>query len=135
MALAMTSVCDTTLLITFRFPPSEEVRQKITRLLQRELSQRLLVPSIVSTEYIKAAGRKVGIEAAVTHIHELESRGASVTDINRQVALEAGRLLAKHPDVPIADALLAASAIVYAADHVVTNDPHFRKMSVKTLWI
>lgn len=77
----------------------------------------------------------MGIEAAVTHVHELESRGALVTDINRQVALEAGRLLAKHPDVPIADALLAASVIVYAADHIVTNDPHFRKMSVKTLWI
>jgi len=131
----MTSVCDTRLLITFRFPPSEEVKQKITNLMKHELARRFLVPSIVLTEYVKVASKKVGIEAAVTHIQELESRGAIVIDINRQVALEAGRLLAEHPDVPIADALLAASVIVYSADYIVTNDPHFTKLGVKTQWI
>jgi len=131
----MTSVCDTRLLITFRFPPSEETKQKITKLVQRELGERLLVPSIVLAEYVKVASKKVGVEAAITHIHELESRGIIVTNINREIALEAGRLLAKYPNVPIADALLAASATVYSADHVVTNDPHFKKLGVKTQWI
>ncbi len=131
----MTSICDTRLLITFRFPPSEDTRQKITRLIQRELARRLLIPSIVLTEYVKIAGKKVGMETAVTHIHELESRGAIVTDINRQVALEAGKLLIKHPDVPMADALLAASARVYSAEYIVTNDPHFEKLGSKTHWV
>jgi len=131
----MTSICDTILLITFRFPPSDEVKQKITKLIQFELVRRLLVPSIILTEYVKVASKKVGIEAAMTHIHELESRGIIVTDINRQVAIEAGRLLAKHPNVPIADALLAASTKTYSADYIVTNDPHFKELGVKTQWI
>jgi predicted nucleic acid-binding protein len=75
------------------------------------------------------------MEAAVTHIHELESRGAIITDINMQIALEAGKLLIKHPDVPIADALLAASAVIYSAEYIVTNDPHFKKLGSKTHWI
>lgn len=131
----MTSICDTRLLIAFKFPPSEDTRQKITRLIQRELARRLLIPSIVLTEYVKIAGKKVGLEVALAHIHELESRGAIVTDINRQVALEAGKLLIKHPDVPIADALLAASAKVYSTEYIVTDDPHFEKLGLKTHWI
>ena len=131
----MTSICDTRLLITFRFPPSEDAKQKITRLLQRELGRRLLIPSIVLTEYIKIAGKKVGLDAAITHVNELESRGAVVTDINKQIALEAGRLLNKSPDSPIADALLAASATFHSAEYIVTNDDHFEKLGCKTRWI
>lgn len=131
----MTSVCDTRLLITFRFPPSEDVKQKITRLLQRELGRRLLIPSIVITEYVKIAGKRVGSDAAITHVNELESRGAFVTDINKKIALEAGRLLNKHPDSPIADALLAASSILHSAEYILTNDEHFEELGCKTRWI
>jgi predicted nucleic acid-binding protein len=77
----------------------------------------------------------VGLDAAITHVNELESRGAVVTDINKQIALEAGRLLNKYPDSPIADALLAASATFYSAEYIVTNDDHFEKLGCKTRWI
>lgn len=131
----MTSICDTRLLITFRFPPSEDVRQKIARLVQHELGRRLLIPSIVLTEYVKIAGKRVGLEAATTHINEFESRGAMITDINREIALEAGKLLNKHPDSPIADALLAASAMIHSAEYIVTNDRRFEKLGCKIRWI
>lgn len=131
----MTSICDTKLLLTFKFPPSVDVREKITRLIQREFGRRLLIPSIVLTEYIKIVSKRVGVEAAITHINEFESRGALITDINRQIALEAGKLLNKYPDSPIADALLAASSIVHSAEYIVTDDRHFEKLGCKIRWI
>ncbi len=131
----MTFVCDTRLLIAFEFPPSEDMRQKITKLMQQSLANRLLIPSVVLTEYIKIAGRKIGIEAAVTHINKLDDRGAIVTEINREVALEAGKLSVKHSDVPIVDALLAAFATVHSAKYILTDDPHLEKLGSKTKWI
>jgi predicted nucleic acid-binding protein len=131
----LTAVCDTKLLITFWFPPTEETRQRAARLLQRELNRRLLIPSIVTTEYIKIAGRKVGVDAALNHINILESRGATITDIDKEVAIEAGKLLNKHPDVPIADALIAATHNHHSAEFIITKDEHFEELGCKTRWI
>ena len=99
------------------------------------MGRRLLIPSIVLAEYVKIAGKKVGFDAAITHLAELESRGAVVTDINRKIALEAGKLLVKHPGSPIADALLAASMNFHSAECILTNDEHFEELGCKTRWI
>ena len=131
----MTAICDTKLLITFWFPPTEETRQRAARLLQRELNRHLLVPSIVLTEYIKVTSRRIGLDAALNQLNILENRGATITDIDKTIALEAGRLLNKHPDVPIADALLAATCNRHSAEYIITEDEHFEELGCKTRWI
>ena len=131
----MTSICDTRLLITFWFPPTEETQQKAAKLLQRELSHRLLIPSIVVTEYIKIAGRKIGVEAALNQINVLESRGATIIDVDKEVAVEAGKLLNIHSNVPIADALIAATYNHKSAEYIITEDEHFEELGCKTRWI
>ena len=131
----MTTICDTRLLITFWFPPTEEKRQKAAKLIQRELSRHLLIPSIVTTEYIKITGRKIGVEAALNQINILESRGATITDIDKEVAVEAGKLLNIHPNTPIADALIAATYNLNSAEYIITEDEHFEKLGCKTRWM
>ncbi len=131
----MTSICDTRLLITFWFPPTEETRQKAAKLLQHELSHRLLIPSIVVAEYIKIAGRKIGVEAALNQINVLESRGATITDVDKEVAVEAGKLLNIHSKLPIADALIAATYNHNSAEYIITEDEHFEELGCKTRWI
>ena len=131
----MRSVADTRLLLVFQFPPSLEVRNVLSRLLQEELARGMLLPSIVITEYVKIAGAKVGLEAALTHIGELESRGAETVDIDREISLEGGRLLISSPRVPIADALIAAVYRTRRASYVITDDSHYAQLGVKTRWI
>lgn len=131
----MTSVADTRLLLTFQFPPSSEVRNRASKLLQEELARGMLLPSIVITEYLKIAGVKVGMEAALTHIGGLESRGAEIVEIDRELAVEAGRLLLTSTRVPIADALIAAVQRNRKAAYVITDDLHFAELGVKTLWL
>ena len=60
----MTSICDPCLLLTFKFPPTEDVRSKLRSLVDAELKRKIIIPAIVIAEYIKIAGRRVGLEAA-----------------------------------------------------------------------
>ena len=131
----MTAICDTKLLITFWFPPTEETQQKASTLLQRELNRHLLLPSIVLAEYIKITSRRIGIDAAINQLNTLENRGAIITNIDKMIALEAGKLLNKHPNVPIADALIAATFKQNSAEYIITEDEHFEKLGCKTRWI
>ncbi len=131
----MTSIADTRLLLTFKFPPSPSVREKISRLIRTELSKQILIPSIVISEYLKIAGARVGFEAALTHIDELETRGGEAVALSRDTAIEAGRILLASPRAPIADALIVATCRTQKAAYVLTDDPHFKDLNVKTRWI
>ena len=131
----MTSVADTRLLLAFKFPPSERARDQVSVFLIQELKKGLLIPSIVVTEYIKIAGGRVDLAASLTHISELEARGARIAEIDRKIAVKAGELSLKHADIPIADTLITSTAITYSAKQVITDDPHFQTLGLKPKWI
>ena len=131
----MTYVADTRLLLTFWFPPNKATKNAIIKLMRTALAEGLIVPSIVITEYIKIAGKRIGLEASETHIRSLMASGAMVRSINGRIAFTAGKLALKYPNIPIADTLIAAVAIEEGASYVITDDEHFRRMGLRTKWI
>lgn len=131
----MTGVADTRLLLTFHFPPNDDVKARVSRLMNTELSAGLLIPSIVWTEYIKIAGAREGRDAAENQLRQIEDRGAKTVPIEKETGRLAGRLLLKHRQLPIGDALIAATAILRKTEHVVTDDPHYDALNVKTRWL
>ena len=100
-----------------------------------QLRRGIIIPAVVIAEYIKIAGTKVGLESGLAHISELEARGASVVPVSREIAVMAGNLLLAHPAVPIADALIGATAKVARAEHILSDDPHFKILGIRTLWL
>lgn len=128
------SVADTRLLVTLDFPPNQDVKRKVERLIQHELTGRLLIPSIVLTEFLRVATPRIGLDAAVTRIGVLKSRGARVIPLDEQEALTAGRLLLDHSELPIADALIASVTLTRKAGYILTDDPHFKEIGIKTKW-
>ena len=58
-----------------------------------------------------------------------------VLPITEEMALAAGRLLLSHQDIPIADAIIASPVQTGDADYVVTDDPHYKTLGVRTKWI
>ena len=60
----MTAVADTRLLLTLQFPPTKELKARIEETIARELAGRLVAPSVVSTEFLKIAGARMGESAA-----------------------------------------------------------------------
>ena len=130
----MTSVADTRLLIFLEFPADQEMAAKTTEFFKKELRGNLLAPSIILTEFVEIAGAKIGEEAAKTRLRLLKERGMQTLRVDEENALIAGTLLLSHRNVPIADAIIASYVKTGAAEYVLTDDPHFKALGVKTKW-
>ena len=132
--MALTGIADTRLLLTLEFPPAEDVRSKTVDLVEKEIARHLLAPSIILTEFMKIAGARIGEEAARTRLRVLRDKGMRTVAFDEEEALIAGSLLLSHQDVPIADALIASFVKTGAGEYVITDDPHYRTLGVKTKW-
>ena len=130
----MTGIADTRLLLTLEFPPTEETKKKIVDLIEREIQRHLLAPSIILAEFIKIAGARIGEDAARIRLRLLKERGMRTVALDEEEALVAGSLLLSHRNVPIADALIASFVKTGVAEYVVTDDPHFKALGVRTKW-
>jgi predicted nucleic acid-binding protein len=128
-------VADTRLLLTLEFPPNERVKVGVEKLVDRELSTRLLAPSVVLSEFIKIGGRRIGEEAVLVRINLLKQRGMRVVPIDEEMAIMAGKTLLAKPDVPFADALIASLVKLGRAEYIVSDDPHYEKIGVASNWI
>jgi len=127
-------VLDTRFLIAHTFPPSREDRDRVARFAARILGrERVAMPSIVAVEYIRVAGRRIGRTAAVARLNMWLNSGAELAPLSRETAVKAGELSLKHPNVPIADAVIAAIALSMHA-RVVSDDTHYEELGVKRLW-
>jgi len=130
----MTSVADTRLLLTLQFPPDAMVKDNIQTFVQKEISYGIILPSIVLSEFLKIAGSRIGIQAATRTINILKQRGMKIRSIDEKLAVEAGKLLIKHTNVPFADSLIAAFVSSRIAEYVLSDDPHFKILGTKTRW-
>jgi predicted nucleic acid-binding protein len=131
----MTHVADTRFLLVHTFPADESERDRIRELMHRSLREGLVIPSVVVTEYFRTAGRKIGKQGVSTQISVLKENGAEIFDIDEDTAFLAGELALKNERRSIGDTLIAATALVTKASHVVTDDPHFHEFGLRTKWI
>ena len=132
--MALTGVADTRLLLTLEFPASEETKKKVEDLVSKEITKRLFAPSIVLTEFIKVAGPRIGKDAALVRMRLLKEKGMRTLALGEQEALTAGEMLLSHQTVPVADALIASFVEQRIGEYVVTDDPHFKTLGVRTRW-
>ncbi|HEX4921285.1 MAG TPA: PIN domain-containing protein [Candidatus Bathyarchaeia archaeon] len=133
--MALTAVADTRLLLTLEFPPDHETKRRVEAMMTRELAGRLIVPTIVLTEFLKIAGVRIGEATARLRLRLLKDRGLHTLAVSEEMALSAGSLLVKHQEIPIADALIASPVKLGEADYVVTDDPHYKTLGIKTKWL
>lgn len=111
------------------------MKVRVEETITREIAGRLVAPSVVSTEFLKIAGARIGEAAAELRLNLLKERGMKVIPITEEMALTAARLLLTHQDVPIADALIASPVKMGDAQYVVTDDPHYQTLKIRTRWI
>lgn len=131
----MTGVTDTRLLLTLEFPPTQAVASRIENFTEKEIAKQLFAPSIVLAEFMKYAGPKVGEVAAQNRLRLLKEKGLRIVPVNEKDAVTAGSLLIAGRNVPIADTIIASYVKNGFAEYVVTDDPHFELLGVKTKWI
>jgi hypothetical protein len=132
--MTMTSVVDTRLLLALQFPSDRTTGEKIRIFIQKEMTRGIMLPTIALSEFVRIAGSRIGIQAALMTITTLKEHGMKVRAIDEQLALEGGKLLLKHGPVPLADSLIAAFTASNIAEYVLSDDPHFEDLGSKTRW-
>jgi len=131
----LTGVADTRLLFFLEFPATPEMGRKASDFFEKELRENLFVPTVVLTEFIEIAGARIGEEAAKTRIRLLKERGMQILQFDELHALTTGGLLLSNRNVPLADAIIASYVKTRVAEYVLTDDPHFKTLGVKTRWL
>ncbi|QOJ78832.1 PIN domain-containing protein [Infirmifilum lucidum] len=86
------------------------------------------VSAVTLTELYYLYARRAGAGVARRRVEQVLLSDLKVIPVDEHVALKAGEF--KSRSVPIADALIAASASIVGA-RVVTDDEHFEKLGVE----
>jgi predicted nucleic acid-binding protein len=131
----LTGIADTRLLFFMEVPATPEMGRKARDFFGKELRENLLVPTVVLTEFIEIAGTRIGEEAANTQIRLLKERGMQILEFDEVHALKTGSLLLSNRNIPLADAIIASYVKTGVAEYVLTDDPHFKTLGVKTKWL
>jgi predicted nucleic acid-binding protein len=78
---------------------------------------------------------RVGLETVRVRIDSARNAGIEFIPPSEEIARRAGEILLNVTDLPIADALIASTAIHHADGRVYTDDPHFNKVpGIRVVW-
>lgn len=132
----MKEILDTRFLITHFFSSQPHVLES-ARAKLRDLRRtgNGVLPTLVLTEFFDQVCRRAGSREAAEKCESLIVSGLSIQALTSEIALAGGRIRCNNRDVPIADCIIAATAM-HLGGRVVTDDPHFSKVkSLRTTWI
>ena len=132
----MKEILDSTFLVTHYTTDDEQILSRTrAKLAALRKERRGVLPSVVVAEVTNAVCREGGREKALAQLGALEHAGLEVMPLDIGLARDAGLLKCVHRDVPMADCVIAATALRLGG-RVVTNDPHFSKVKgLRTTWI
>ena len=132
----MKEILDSTFLVTHYTADDEQILSRTrAKLAALRRERRGVLPSVVVAEVTNAVCREGGREKALAQLGALEHAGLEVVPLDIGLARDAGLLKCVHRDVPMADCVIAATALLLGG-RVVTNDPHFSKVKgLRTTWI
>ncbi|MDT8782635.1 MAG: PIN domain-containing protein [Candidatus Bathyarchaeota archaeon] len=95
-----------------------------------------LVPSIVILELYKIQLERFGKDVAETRLNSVLKSKLHIINLDSVIAIQAAKLRCKYPQLPTADAVIAATAIKTGSDCVLTDDNHIKQIKeTKTRWL
>jgi predicted nucleic acid-binding protein len=129
-------ILDSKFLLTHYGAKDEEVLSRTrTKLAALRKERRGVLPSIVIAEVANAICQAAGRTEALAKLKALEHAGLEVVQLDAELAREAGFLQCVYRDLPLADCVIAATALRLRG-RVVSDDPHFSKIrGLRTTWI
>lgn len=95
-----------------------------------------IVPSIVIHEFYKLQLEDEGKDVAEMRTDSILKSDFKIKNLDPSIAIEAAKLRCRYAELPTADAIIAATAIVTCSDCVITDDRHIRQIKeTKTKWL
>lgn len=91
--------------------------------------------TITIAELLSAMGAAVGAETVHLRIKSARTAGIGFVPPSEDMAATAGEMILKDRELPLADAIIAATALDQADGRVYTDDPHFKRIpGIRTVW-
>ncbi|MGD0995533.1 MAG: PIN domain-containing protein [Candidatus Bathyarchaeia archaeon] len=134
----MKAVIDTRFLIA-HFLAQDELSKKWTQKTLENLQKGAnlgIVPSIVIHEFYKFVLETYGKNIADIRVNTILSSRLETANLDPVIGIEAAKLRCRYAELPTADAVIAATAIVMSCEYVLTDDKHIKQVKeTKTRWI
>jgi predicted nucleic acid-binding protein len=134
----MKAVVDTRFFIASQQSTDEQCKKwakDILETLQRKPNLGI-VPSIVILEFYKLQLEDWGTAVADMRVESILKSGLEIVNLTPPIAIEAAKLRCKYGELPTADAIIAATAIVASFECVLTDDKHIKQVKeTKTRWL
>ena len=132
----MTRTIDTRFFIRHFTADTEDLKIRAGRRMRELREESAIIPTIVIHELYKHQCESLGKETAETRTTLIIKSGFRIVTLDLEVAKRAAELRCKHPKLPTADAIIAATAITTRSIRVVTDDPHFQTLrEIRTEWL
>src|SRR3972149_5243883 len=119
----MKAVIDTRFFVVHFLAEDVETKRKTRKVLeslQKEASLGI-VPTIVVHEFYKFEMENFGRDVTDMRMNVILKSKLNTVDLDPPTAIEAARLRCKYADLPMADAIIAATAIGTSSDFVITD--------------
>jgi predicted nucleic acid-binding protein len=136
--MALKGILDTRFYFSYHSPENEKVatwsKKVVQRLLRGELE--LASSTITIAELYNTMGRVVGRDVVKLRIASAKASNIKFIPVTEEIAQLAGKITLNTPGVPLADAIIAATAFIYAEALVITDDEHFKLIKkLKVRWV
>ena len=121
----MRQVVDSRFLVEYYYSKNKEVQHKVNAKM-RELTQsgNGIIPTIVVCETIQLICSREGKESAEMIYLSIVASGIKIESLSPSIAKEAGILKSTYKQVPLADCIIAQTAIKNQA-RIISDDSHF----------
>jgi predicted nucleic acid-binding protein len=101
----------------------------------RQQGSMLISSTITITELLSEMAPAVGLETVQHRINSARAAGIGFVPPSETIASLAGEISLKDKTLPIADAIIAATALDKTQGRVYTDDPHFGKIQgIHAIW-
>lgn len=121
----------------FYFAHAEEAHSWTRRTVDeaRQQGSMLISSTITITELLSEMAPAVGLETVQHRINSAKAAGIGFVPLSEAIASRAGEISLRDKTLPIADAIIAATALNMTQGRVYTDDPHFGKIhGIHAIW-
>jgi predicted nucleic acid-binding protein len=91
---------------------------------------------ITIAELYENMSRQIGKDVVKLRISSAKDSGIAFVPLNEQIAEQAGDLKLVSGEIPVADAIIAATAQLLTRGQLLSDDDHFKKIkNLKISWV
>jgi len=136
--MALKVILDTRFYFSYYNPESRKIADWSKSVVQKISKGQITAASstITITELYNTIGKILGTDAIKLRVASAKSSNINIIPVTENIAELAGKITLNTPKIPLADATIAATALIHAKGVVVTDNEHFKTIKgIKVKWL